>query len=240
MIDTCLRLLLILCLTGALVGCGGGSQGIRNGSAQAVTATSELPAPDTTAESGAYLGASDYRVGPLDLLEISVFQVEDLNRSVRINSSGQISLPLIGTVHAGGKTIAELETDIAAKLEAGYLQAPQVSVFVKEFSSQRVTVEGAVKQPGIFPITGRTSLLQAIALAKGFEELAEERSVVVFRTIKGQRMAAMFDIRAIRAGAVADPQIYGDDIIVVDRSGPRSALKTVIDSLRGFVGFRVL
>ena len=143
--NTCLRLLLILCLTGALVGCGGGSQGIRSGSAQAVTATSELPAPDTTAESGAYLGASDYPVGPLDLLEISVFQVEDLNRSVRINSSGLISLPLIGTVQAGGRTIAELEADIAGKLEAGYLQAPQVSVFVKEFSSQRVTVEGAVK-----------------------------------------------------------------------------------------------
>lgn len=240
MIARLLRLGLAAVMVAALTACGGGSSGIRSGTARAVTATSDLPAPDTTSESGAYVGASDYRVGALDLLEISVFQVEDLNRTVRINSSGQISLPLIGTVQAGGKTIAELEADIATKLEAGYLQAPQVSVFVKEFSSQRVTVEGAVKQPGIFPITGRTSLLQAIALAKGFEELAEERNVVVFRTIKGQRMAAMFDVRAIRAGEVADPQIYGDDIVVVDRSGPRSTLKTVIDSLRGFVGFRVL
>lgn len=240
MIARLLRLGLAAVLVAALTACGGGSSGIRSGTARAVTATSDLPAPDTTSESGAYVGASDYRVGALDLLEISVFQVEDLNRTVRINSSGQISLPLIGTVRAGGKTIAELEADIAAKLEAGYLQAPQVSVFVKEFSSQRVTVEGAVKQPGIFPITGRTSLLQAIALAKGFEELAEERNVVVFRTIKGQRMAAMFDVRAIRAGEVADPQIYGDDIVVVDRSGPRSTLKSIIDSLRGFVGFRTI
>lgn len=234
------RLVLIAALLVlALTGCSS-SSGIRSGTATAVEATQTLPAPDNTTASGAYIGVSDYRMGALDLLEISVFQVEDLNRTVRINSSGHISLPLIGAVQAGGKTISELEAMIAAKLEEGFLQNPQVTVFVKEFSSQRVTVEGAVKQPGIYPITGRTSLLQALALAKGFEELAEQRSVVVFRTIEGKRMAAMFDIRAIRAGEVEDPQVYGDDIVVVDRSGTRSALKTVVDSLRGFVGFRTL
>jgi polysaccharide export outer membrane protein len=231
------NLFALLALVLLLAGCASGS-GIRNGSAKAVEATAVLPPPDSTSASGAYVGVSDYRMGPLDLLEISVFQVDDLNRTVRINSSGQISLPLIGAIQAGGRTIPELETAIATRLQDSFLQDPQVTVFVKEFSSQRVTVEGAVKQPGIYPITGRTTLLQALALARGFEQLAEERNVVVFRTIEGKRMAAVFDIRAIRAGELEDPQVYGDDIVVVDRSGPRSALKAVIDSLRGFVGFR--
>jgi polysaccharide export outer membrane protein len=228
-------LLMVLCLTGCTA-----SSSLKSGSAKAVTATQTLPPPDTTADSGAYLGVSDYRIGPLDLIEVSVFQVPDLNRTVRVNTSGQISLPLIGMVRAGGKTITELEADIGAKLSAQYLQSPQVSVFVKEFSSQRITVEGAVKQPGIYPITGRTSLLQVIAMARGFEELADQRTIIVFRTIEGRKMAALFDIRAIRAGQVEDPQIYGDDIVVVERSGVRSAYKGLIDGLRGLIGFSAL
>lgn len=234
------RLVLIAALLVlALTGCSS-SSGIKSGTAKAVEATQFLPAPDTTNAAGAYVGAPDYRVGPLDLIEVSVFQVEDLNRTVRINSSGQISLPLIGAVVAGGKTVGELEAEIAAKLKAQFLQDPQVSVFVKEFSSQRITVEGAVKNPGIFPITGKTSLLQAIALARGFEELADERTVIVFRVIEGKKMAALFDIRQIRAGELEDPQIYGDDIVVVERSGVRSAYKSLVDGLRGLVGFTAL
>lgn len=229
-----LTLLLLLFVTSCST-----SSALKSGSAKAVTATQSLPHPDTTSSSGAYLGVSDYRVGPLDLLEISVFQVPDLNRTVRINTSGQISLPLIGALSAGGKSVTELEAEIAAKLSAQYLQDPQVSVFVKEFSSQRITVEGAVKQPGIFPITGRTTLLQVIAMAHGFEELADQRTIIVFRTIKGQKMAALFDIRQIRAGQLEDPEIFGDDIIVVERSGVRSAYKSVIDTLRNLVGFSV-
>ena len=171
---------LVALLLLSLAGCSS-SSALKSGSAKAVTATQSLPPPDTTAASGAYVGVSDYRVGPLDLLEVSVFQVPDLNRTVRINTSGQISLPLIGAIRAGGKTVTELEAEIAAKLSAQFLQNPQVSVFVKEFSSQRITVEGAVKNPGIFPITGKTSLLQVIAMARGFEELAREGGVSVPR-----------------------------------------------------------
>ena len=74
----------------------------------------------------------------------------------------------------------------------------------------------------------------------GFEELADERTIIVFRTIEGQKMAALFDIRAIRAGQAEDPQIYGDDIVVVERSGVRSAYKSLVDGLRGLVGFSAL
>ena len=234
-----LRTLVVLFLAAALAACGTSSSGsVRAGTTKAVTTTDSLAAPDTTAESGAFTGVSDYRIGALDMLQITVFQLDDLDREVRVNTSGMVSLPLIGSVQAGGKTVSELEALIAARLSETYLQNPQVSVFVKEFTSQRVTVEGAVRKPGIFPITGRTTLLQAVAMSEGLDPLADPSSVVVFRTIQGKRMAALFDLKAIRAGDSEDPLIYGEDIIVVDQSGGKTAIKSITDALRGIVGFR--
>lgn len=204
------------------------------------TYTGDLPPPDTTTASGAYEGATDYRIGAQDLLEISVFGVEELSRAVRVNSNGQITLPLLGAVMAGGKTIPELEQQLAERYAEGYLQNPQVTVFVTEFTSQRVTVEGSVNKPGIYPLTGRTSLLQAIAMAQGMDDLADQRGVVVFRQIDGQRMAAAFDMRAVRAGEMPDPQIYGDDIIVVERSGSRTVVREFLNRLTAFAMFLAL
>jgi polysaccharide export outer membrane protein len=190
-----------------------------------------LPPPDTTTSSGAYEGGSDYRIGAQDLLEVSVFGIEDLSRSVRVNSNGQISLPLIGGVMAGGKTIPELEREIGAKLEDGYVQDAQVSVFIKEFTSQQVTLEGALKKPGIYPLTGSTTLIQAISMAQGLDDLADLQGVIVFRTIDGKRMGAVYDLAQVRAGNAPDPQIYGDDVIVVEKSGSRSAFREFIRSI---------
>lgn len=199
-----------------------------------------LPAPDTTSESGAYEGATDYRLGAQDLLEISVFGIEDLSREVRVNSNGQISLPLIGGVLAGGKTIPELENLIADKLkEGGYVQDPQVTVFVKEFTSQRVTLEGALNKPGIYPITGRTTLLQAIAMAQGVnEDVADISGVILFREIDGKRAGAVYDLAEVRAGTMPDPQVFGDDIIVVEQSGSKTAFRKFIQSVPAFAIFR--
>jgi polysaccharide export outer membrane protein len=190
-----------------------------------------MPPPDTTSTGGVYTGVSEYRVGPQDLIEVRVFQVPDLSRTVRVNSAGQISLPLIGELHAGGLTIQELERAIGKKLEAKYLQNPQVTAFVKEYTSQRVTVEGAVKKPGIYPLSGRTSLLQAIAMAEGLESLADLRGIVIFRQVEGKKMGAVFDLKAIRAGNAEDPLVYGDDIIVVDQSGSKTALRRFIEAM---------
>ena len=202
------------------------------GTRAAVAPDGGLPAPDTTSASGAYRGATDYRIGAQDLLAISVFGVQELAKEVRVNSNGQISLPLIGGMMAGGLTIPELERELARKYADGYLQNPQVSVFVKEFTSQRVTLEGAVNKPGIYPITGRTSLLQAIALAGGVDDkTADLGGIVLMRHVNGKRMAAAYDLRQVRRGITEDPQIYGDDIIVVEQAGSKTLYRNIIESM---------
>ncbi len=224
---------LLACL---LVACAGQQPALTPGSTH-VVASASLPAPDAN---GVYAGAAEYRIGPLDLLTIGVLGVAELSQDVRVNATGDISLALIGAVHAGGETVAELQHDIATKLGAGYLQNPQVSVFIKEYTSQRVTVEGAVAKSGIFPLTGPTTLLQIIATTGGLGELADAHGVVVFRNIKGQKMAAVYDLEAIRHGGAEDPQIYGDDVVVVEESGSKSRLRTFIQSAPALGLFRFL
>ena len=148
---------------------------------------------------GATPGSTAYKIGPHDVLDISVFKVPELTRSVQVADTGTINLPLVGEVRAAGRTAQELERDLAQKLGAKYLQSPQVTVFVKEYNSQRVTIEGAVKKPGVYPIRSKTSLLQLIAMADGLDA-SSDSTVVVFRQIDGKRIAARFDIDQIRTG----------------------------------------
>ena len=188
-----------------------------------------LPPPDMN---GMAMAQQAYRIGPLDKLDISVFQVPELTGSVEVDAAGLISLPLIGQVAAGGKTTSELSALIAQKLSAKYLQDPQVTVVVKEALSQKITVEGAVLQPGVYPIEGRTTLMQAIAMARGSDpQRANEKKVVVFRTINGQRMAAGFNLVDIRTGKTDDPQVYGNDIIVMDASNARGFFHDLISTV---------
>ena len=236
MVSRIVRFTLAALLALSLVACN--SSG---GTRDPATAAASLPAPDTTSASGAYQGATDYRVGAQDLLAISVFGVQELNKEVRVNSNGQISLPLIGAVMAGGRTIPELEAELARKYSDGYLQKPQVSVFVKEFTSQRVTLEGAIAKPGIYPITGKTTLLQAIALAGGIDDkTADLGGIVLMRQVDGKRMAAAYDLRQVRKGVVDDPLIYGDDIIVIEQSASKTALRRFIESVPVLGIFNVL
>lgn len=220
----------------ALSGCATGTKPLETTAVVSVVPSASLPAPDSVSATGAYVGVPDYRIGALDLLEISVFGVDDLSRTVRVNSTGDISLPMVGAIRAGGKTIPELEAAIADKLDDALLQNPQVSVFIKEFTSQRVTVEGSVNKPGIYSLTGRTTLLQMIAMSGGLTRMADPEQIIVFRTIEGQRMAALFNLVDVRSGIVDDPQIYGDDVVVVDDS----RMRTLAETLRNWLGFRPL
>lgn len=175
----------------------------------------------------------DYRIGPSDLIEISVFQVPELSKTVRVGARGNLSLPLIGQIQAGGLTSQELEVLIAKKLQESYLQDPQVSVFIKEFISQRVTVEGNVNKTGVFPITGKTTLLQAIALAGGLDKLANDEDIKLFRERKdGSREILAYELGPIRKGEVQDPVLSTNDVIVVGKSAGRSTLKDITETLR--------
>ena len=211
-----------LALAGLLAGC------MQMPIANQVPPGTELPPP---AAETAYQQASEYRLGAQDLIEIDVFRVPELSRTVRVNSNGEISLPLVGSLQAGGKSIAELEREIAERYEDGYLKDPQVSVFVEEFASQRVTVEGAIEKPGVFPLTGATTLLQTIAMAGDLDPLADLGGIVLFRHIDGVKMAAVYDIRALRSGQVEDPQIHGGDLVVVEPSSSKTALRYFIESI---------
>ena len=181
--------------------------------------------------SAATPGNSAYKIGPQDVLEISVFKVPELSRTVQVAAIGTINLPLVGEVPAAGKTAREVERDLTAKLGAKYLQSPQVSVAVKEYNSQRVTIEGAVKKPGVYPVRSKTSLLQSIAMAQGLNDDADHAGVVIIRQANGKRSARKFDIDEIRAGRVEDPALGEGDIVVVSHSAMKAAWQGFLQGL---------
>ncbi len=173
-------------------------------------------------------GNAAYKIGPQDVLEISVFKVPELSRSVQVADVGTVNLPLLGEIQAAGRTARELEHDLAKNLGAKYLQSPQVTVYVKEFNSRRVTIDGAVKKPGVYPIRGRTTLVQFIATAEGLTDLAAADSIAVFRSVGGKRSAAKFDLEEIRAGKAEDPVIQEGDVIVVSESATKTAFQNFL------------
>ena len=177
--------------------------------------------------------ARQYTIGATDLLKVTVFQVPDLSfEEVRVDASGAMQMPLIGSVRAAGRTPDELARDIELKL-TGLLQNPQVTVSVAEAASQKVTVDGAVTKPGVYLMRGQTSLLQAVAMAEGPTEVANMKSVAVFRTTPAGRMVALFDLQAIRNGQASDPILLGDDVVVVDTSRLSVTTQRALQALPG-------
>ncbi len=160
---------------------------------------------------------SAYKIGPMDVVDVSVFQVPELSKTVQVAADGTINLPLAGEVPAAGRTPRDVERDLTERLGRDYLQSPQVNVYIKEYNSQRVTVDGSVRRPGVYPLHGPETLLQIIATAEGFTETADS-TVVVFRTAAGTKSAARFDVGDIRSGKVEDPQIVEGDVVVVSNS----------------------
>ncbi|OQX53703.1 MAG: hypothetical protein B5M54_06380 [Candidatus Aminicenantes bacterium 4484_214] len=127
----------------------------------------------------------EYRIGPKDLLEISVFGLDDLNTTVRVSEEGKITLPLLGEVKVQGLTKTEVEKELARLLEKKYLQNPQVTVFIKEYQSKRVSVLGAVQKPGPYELLGRQTLLQIISEAGGMTEDAGETIIIIRQLADG-------------------------------------------------------
>ena len=201
------------------------------GGTTAVTGAGVIPAPSA----GPVAAPGDYRIGPQDLLKVEVFGVEAMNRSVRVNSSGQIALPLIGLVSAAGLTGEQLAAEIAARLAQDYLQNPQVTIFIEEFTSQRVTVVGAVKSPGVYPLKGKTTLLQVVAGAGGPTSVALRDSILVLRSQQdGTRKMLQFDLDAITSGKAPDPEVRGEDVVQIEASAVKETAKQVMEFVLPF------
>ena len=196
--------------------------------------------PPQTSGRDVATSTSDYRIMSGDVLQITVFQVQDFNRDAQVDAAGNIVLPLIGGVPAAGKTVHEVESEISGRLRAKYLQNPQVLVTIKDAVGLRVSVQGAIKAPGVIQIRGDTTLTTVLAQAQGFTETADKSSVLVIRNTDQGRVAAKVDAGAILAGSAPDPPIHGGDMIVVDDSFVRSAGKDVLTLLSGASALRFL
>jgi polysaccharide export outer membrane protein len=121
-----------------------------------------------------------YRIGREDALDISVWRDPDLSRTLPVRPDGYVTLPIAGEVKAAGKTTEELAKELRAKL-APFVQEPRVTVMVREANSSRVFVTGEVAHPGAYPLRGRISLLQALALAGGLSDFANADGILVIR-----------------------------------------------------------
>lgn len=195
-----------------------------DGSVTQLAATA-LPAPTRT-----YAGIDrPYYIGPLDQLTINVVGIRELDQNdIQVDTSGRITFPLIGTVEVSGKTPLEVANVIERGLRARYVRDPQVTVNVKNTVSQVVTVDGQVREPGMYPVVGRMTLLRAIAVAKGTTEFAKLDDVVVLRTVDGRNYAALYNLDALRKGAYTDPDIYTGDVVVVGDSKARRLFKDLL------------
>jgi polysaccharide export outer membrane protein len=234
------RKLLIVLAVPALSACATGGTALGDANvARGNAAYAVLSPPPETVTSQA-----EYRIAPFDTLTVSVFQEPDLSTPagspLQVDANGNVSLPLVGSLPAAGKTSDELSGAIASKLGAKYLKNPQVTVAVASSSPQKVTVQGEVTHPGVFDIKGKVSLLDAISLAQGETRLASIREVAVFRHINGQRMGALFDVDAIRKGQAKDPQLFANDTVIVGHSKGKEMWQNIMSVNPLFGVFRAM
>jgi polysaccharide export outer membrane protein len=208
-----------------LTGCAGPEQLASTDRLTVIQGSSVLPPPvrgDLTAADRPAL------IGPLDTIQVDVFNVPDLTREMQVDSSGRIAMPLVGTIDARGRTAEELSRTIETALRTRGVRKPEVIVNIKSSVSQVVTVDGQVVEPGLYPVTNQMTLLRVVASARGLSEFAREDDVVVLRTVDGRRMAGLYNIAAIRRGTYDDPPVYANDIIIVGDSPQRRLFRDIV------------
>lgn len=215
----------------ALAGCGGGSNLASESSLEFQRAaaqrgkTEELNRQLTAVSEqfGARVAQSEYPLGAGDVIDIAVFQVEELNKTVRINGRGTIILPLLGEIEVAGLTAQEAERLLAERLTE-YMHDPQVSVFVSEYRSQEISVLGAVQEPGIKQVTRSRTLLEMLTVAGGLSDAAGSQ-VYVQTTERdpdtGQAIArnAIVDLRQLLSSPEHNFLLEGGDTVFVPEAG---------------------
>ncbi|WP_239018061.1 polysaccharide biosynthesis/export family protein [Sphingomonas flavalba] len=207
----------------ALAGCATGPA-LVGGPAVQVLDTTELPAPKYVGTDGEKV----YLIGPLDKISVTVLGLEELSsKEIQVDAGGRVAIPLAGAIDAGGKTPSQVSALIEDKLRT-YVRNPQVAVNIVDYASNVITVDGQVREPGIYPVIGEMTLMRAVASAKGAGEFAKLREVVLFRKVEGQQYAALYDLDAIRRGVYDDPRVYPSDIVVVGDSPARRMFSEIL------------
>jgi polysaccharide biosynthesis/export protein len=224
-----LGLVVLACAAASVAGCAD----TRGGSIP--YQVSDFRPPDSTVSAPLEAG---YRIAPMDTLMIQVFGMPDITGEYQVDLQGNLAMPLIGEVAAIDRTPAQLKDTLTAKFGEKYLENPDVTVGIKEAKGHIVTVDGAVKKPGSYPVVGPMTLMQAVALAEGLDELANARRVAIFRTIGGERQAAAFDLQSIRRGEMEDPTVYTGDIVIVEGSKNKEFLEKFFRSVPLLTVFR--
>lgn len=188
-----------------------------------------LPAPDRLGSDSA---AYDIPLGPLDVLRITVLRVPDLSGEFQVDAFGNIDLPLIGSVSVRDQRPDEFATRLEQLYGARYLNNPDVTLRVISGNGSNIVVEGGVYNPGVYALPGKTTLLGAIAIAKGVsEENGNPRRVAILRKRDGQTIAAAFDLVDIRHHKAVDPLVYPGDTVVVDSDNLRKTYRDLMQSL---------
>ena len=158
----------------------------------------------------------DTTLGSGDVFDVRVYGEEELSGTYRVTEGGTIDFPFIGRAEVAGMTPTQIADLITARLrEGGYLTLPQVSIFVREYNSKRVSVMGAVQEPGTFPMTSGLTTVQAISLAGGFTSLASSNSIVVTRRVGGRLQRYRVPVGDVTEGNADDFPLRAGDIIYV-------------------------
>lgn len=174
------------------------------------------PTPVASADVG------DYVLGSGDLIQVTVFETEELNAEVRVSSRGFISLPLLDNVDVRNLTAAEAEEKIETLLKAKYLQDPHVSIFIKEHVSKQITLVGSFKKPGTYDYVSKRKLLDVIAIAEGLSEKAGSAAYITRYDEKTKKNINYFiDLdELVRKGNIdQNIPVMGGDVIFIPETG---------------------
>lgn len=216
----------------ALSGCAGKPGPIAQAPGMQIAPLDGLPRPqpeDRLSENEPFL------IGAFDKLELEVYGVPELKRTVTVDSNGTFAFPLAGEIRAAGKSPREITAALAEALRP-YVKNPQVTVNVTERVSQALTVDGQVVRPGQYQVTGRQTLMRAVAVAGGTAEFARLDDVIIFRTVSGQRYVGLYNLGAIRRGNYADPEVFANDIVIVGDSKERRLFRDILQATPALTG----
>lgn len=209
-----LRLVALLLAWGVLLGCRAAAPlPPRDGSLKQSVASGERAAAEPM--------SNDYRIMPADVLDIAVYQEEDLKSTLRVSREGTITFPLIGVVSVGGRTPLEAGAAIRERLAKGYINDPQISVTVLQFSKRRFTVLGEVQKPGSYdmPDQQEVTVLQAIGMAGGYTRIANPSKVTLMRRVNGRDDVMALNAKRMASGSVESiVLVQPGDVITVAES----------------------